>query len=97
MIILFNSKNKMFKWIVLLAVLIAIAISVNMIDKSNDENTASSSESNSSDENEQTSFHVGIGHIVMLVILTSAYGIDRAFVYSNKLKEEKQYNNNEEE
>lgn len=88
---MFNGKSKLFKIIIVLVAFIVIAISVNVIDKSNEDNDTPQSASDATDENEQTSFHVGIGHIVMLVILTSAYGIDRAIVYNNKLKEEKKY------
>lgn len=94
-------KGKLFKYIALLIVLIAIAVAVNTIDlKNNVSNETSETEQESEDENSEEKnqgFHIGAGHIVMLVLLVGAYGIDRVVVFRNKLEDDKKYSNFKEE
>lgn len=92
-----KKSRKWFKPVVIVIAFIIIAISVNVIDKKESSEADSSEISESSEnENEESGFHIGIGHIVMLVIFVSAYGIDRAIVYKNKLEDDKKYDNNKE-
>lgn len=93
-------SNKWFKPTVIVLAFIIIAISVNVIDKkeSGEVNHSEVSENRENDDkNEESGFHIGIEHIVMLVIFVSAYGIDRAIVYKNKLEDDKKYDNNKED
>lgn len=95
----FSSKNKLIK-ISLIVVVIATVIIVKAIDihKGNDEKTqsptANSSENTSAKE--QSGIHIGIGHIVMIVVFTAAYGIDKIIVYRNNLKDKQKYDNHKE-
>lgn len=90
----FSSKSKWFKILVII-ILIAVVITAKIIDenKADDDKTPSSSSDTSDSTKEQPGIHIGIGHIVMLVVFTTAYGIDRVIVYKNKLEDEQKNNN----
>lgn len=94
---LFSSKNKWFK-LLLIIIIFVVVITAKIIDENKAEEDKKSSVSyDSSDNNEEHSgIHIGKGHIVMLIVFTTAYGIDRIIVYKNNLKEERKYNNYEE-
>lgn len=90
-------SSKKFK-IIIITLFIAAAITVKIIDvNKNDDNektpSASASTSESTPEKELPSLHIGIGHIVMLIVFSAAYGIDRVIVYRNNLKDEQKYDN----
>lgn len=92
-----KKKGKLFKYIALFIVLFAIAVAVNTIDLNNSgNNETSETEQESKDDNSEDKtpkFHIGGGHIVMLVLLVGAYGIDRVIVFRNKLEDDKKYSN----
>ena len=84
--------------IIIITLFIAAAIIVKIIDvNKNDDNdntpSASASTSESTPEKELPGLHIGIGHIVMLIVFSAAYGIDRVIVYRNNLKDEQKYDN----
>ena len=84
--------------IIIITLVIAAAITVKIIDvNKNDDNektpSASASTSESTPEKELPGLHIGIGHIVMLIVFSVAYGIDRVIVYRNNLKDEQKYDN----
>ena len=95
-----KGKHKVFKVAVIAVVLVAAAITVKNINNEETSRTESSSateNTDSAEKNDESGFHVGIGHIVMLVFFTAAYGIDRIIVYKNKLEDDKKYNNHKED
>ncbi len=92
-----KKKGKMFKYFILIIVLIALSAAVNFIDFKKGGSETSESEQEESAEENNPKFHIGAGHVVMLVLLVGAYGIDRIIVFRNKLEEDKKYNNFKEE
>lgn len=95
----FSSRKKMFK-ILIIAAFIAIAIIAKIVDENKIDNEKSRSTSANTSaktaETEQPKIHIGIGHIVMIIAFTAAYGIDKIIVYRNKLEDEKKYDNHKE-
>lgn len=91
-------SSKKFK-IIVIALFMVVVIIVKVIDvnKSNDNNDKSPQTSantgESTPEKELPGLHIGIGHIVMLIVFSAAYGIDRVIVYRNNLKDEQKYDN----
>lgn len=90
-------SSKKFK-IIIITLFIAAAITVKIIDvNKNDDNektpSASTNTGESTPEKELPGLHIGIGHIVMLIVFSAAYGIDRVIVYRNNLKNEQKYDN----
>lgn len=90
-------SSKKFK-IIIITLFIAAAITVKIIDvNKNDDNektpSASANTGESIPEKEPPGIHIGIGHIVMLIVFTAAYGIDRIIVYRNNLKDEQKFDN----
>lgn len=84
--------------IIIITLVIAAAITVKIIDvNKNDDNektpSASTNTGESTPEKELPGLHIGIGHIVMLIVFSAAYGIDRVIVYRNNLKDEQKYDN----
>ena len=84
--------------IIIITLVIAAAITVKIIDvNKNDDNektpSASTNTGESTSEKELPGLHIGIGHIVMLIVFSAAYGIDRVIVYKNNLKDEQKYDN----
>lgn len=84
--------------IIIITLVIAAAITVKIIDvNKNDDNektpSASTNTGESTPEKELPGLHIGIGHIVMLIVFSAAYGIDRVIVYKNNLKDEQKYDN----
>lgn len=94
---LFSSKNKWFK-LLLIIIIFVVLITAKIIDenKSEDNKTPPSSSDTNDSTPKKSEIHIGKGHIVMLIVFTTAYGIDRIIVYKNNLKEERKYNNYEE-
>lgn len=94
---LFSSKNKWFK-LLLIIIIFVVLITAKIIDenKSEDNKTPPSSSDINESTLKESEIHIGKGHIVMLIVFTTAYGIDRIIVYKNNLKEERKYNNYEE-
>lgn len=96
-----KKKHKWFKTVVMVILFIIISITVNVIEKKENsgstEPSAAAESADNEEAEEKTGFHIGIGHIVMLVVFTAAYGIDRIIVYKNKLEDDKKYSNNEED
>lgn len=89
----FSSTSKGIKILVII-ILIAVVITAKIIDVNKaDDKTPSSSANTSDSTEEQTGIHIGIGHIVMLIVFSAAYGIDRVIVYRNNLKDEQKYDN----
>ena len=84
--------------IIIITLVIAAATTVKIIDvNKNDDNektpSASTNTGESTPEKELPGLHIGIGHIVMLIVFSAAYGIDRVIVYKNNLKDEQKYDN----
>ena len=84
--------------IIIITLVIAAAITVKIIDvNKNDDNektpSASTNTGESTPEKELPGLDIGIGHIVMLIVFSAAYGIDRVIVYRNNLKDEQKYDN----
>lgn len=84
--------------IIIIALFVAAAIIVKVIDvNKGDDNeetqSASANTDESASEKEMPGLHIGIGHIVMLIVFSAAYGIDRVIVYRNNLKDEQKYDN----
>lgn len=96
-----KKNDKWFKVAVIAAILVIAAITTNFINKDEESRGSESSpvtENNGNAETDNESgFHVGIGHIVMLGVFTAAYGIDRIIVYKNKLEDDKKYDIHKEE
>lgn len=91
-------SSKKFK-IIVIAIFMVVVIIVKVIDvnKGDDDNDKSPQDAANTSENtpekEPPGIHIGIGHIVMLIVFSAAYGIDRIVVYRNNLKDEQKYDN----
>lgn len=96
-----KKTDKWFKIAVVAAVLVVVAITMSIINKDEEsgvtESPSVAENADNAETTEESGFHVGIGHIVMLAIFTAAYGIDRIIVYKNKLEDDKKYDNHKEE
>ena len=99
---MFNKLKEFFSTkkikIIIITLFIVTAITVKIIDvNKNDDNdntpSASANASENTPEKEPPGLHIGIGHIVMLIVFSTAYGIDRVIVYRNNLKDEQKYDN----
>lgn len=90
-------SSKKFK-IIVIAIFMVVVVIVKVIDvNKGDDNDKSPQTSANTSENtpkkEPPGIHIGVGHIVMLIVFSAAYGIDRVIVYRNNLKDEQKYDN----
>lgn len=96
-----KKNDKWFKVAVVAAILVIAAIAMNVINKDEEsggsESTPVTENTDKAETDNESGLHVGIGHIIMLGVFTTAYGIDRIIVYKNKLEDDKKYDNHKED